>query len=136
MSVKNEGIYLTSMREHLCKGRKINTSVVCSILTGVYSNFLYYFEPDAESLEVCVVGEFGNNVLNSCYVENLKSIFTFSTAEVNESAGFPPVHQVETFDLDSKTFSILWRQNSSEGLVVDFGIRHSLGCFSALHYEW
>ena len=101
----------------------------------MYSNLLYHFDPDAESLEVSVVGEFGNNVLNSCYVESLKSIFTFSTAEVSESAGFPSVHQVESFDLDSKSFSVLWKQSSNEGLVSDFGIRHSLGCFSFLCYQ-
>lgn len=113
MSVKDGGIYLTS----------------------VYSNFLYHFDPDAESLEVCVVGKFENNVLNCCYVESLQSIFTFSTGEGSESAGFPPVHQVETFDVGSKLFTVLWKQISDAGLITDFGIRHSLGCFSFLYYE-
>ncbi|XP_046645751.1 kelch-like protein 40b isoform X1 [Daphnia pulicaria] len=113
MSVKDSGIYLTS----------------------VYSNFLYHFDPDAESLAVGVVGKFENNVLNSCYVESLQSIFTFSTGEVSESAGFPPSHQVEIFDLASKSFTVLWKQTSDEGLITDFGIRHSLGCFPFLCYE-
>jgi hypothetical protein len=105
------------------------------LLTGVYSNFLYHFDPDAESLAVGVVGKFENNVLNSCYVESLQSILTFSTGEVSESAGFPPSHQVEIFDLASKSFTVLWKQTSDEGLITDFGIRHSLGCFPFLCYE-
>lgn len=116
--------------------RQLTPIPSCWLLAGVYSNLLYHFDPDSDSQEVCVVrGGFQNNVLNSCYIDSLKSIYTFCTAEANEAAGFPSVHQVEIFNVETKSFAVLWNQSTNQGIVHDFGIRHSLGCFSFLNYH-
>ena len=112
----------------------------CGIyLTSVYSNVLHFFNPDVSPCRFETVGEFQNNILNSCYVEPSNSIVTFSTEEVHTGGenddGPSPKHQVEVFYLKTRTFSVVWQESSNQSFVVDFGIRHSLGCFSLLRYE-
>lgn len=136
LSVDGHGIYLTSTTLSFyytsCSLYKL------FIYIGIYSNSLYFFDPTSEStLEVKVLGEFKNNILNSCYVDTLKTIFTFSTADFESgSGGYPSAnHHVEIYDLEKKLFSVIWKQQANEGFVTDFGIRHSMGCFSFLHYD-
>nr|CAG4643295.1 EOG090X085R [Ilyocryptus agilis] len=62
-------------------------------LTSAYSNILYHISPET-ALEFKAMGEFQSSVLNSCYVDTMNAIITFTTGDESDlNIRHLPCHQ-------------------------------------------
>lgn len=134
LSVPDHGIYLTSKSRPLSwwmLARLISPHPFISV-QGVFSNVLYHIRPES-SLQPEAVGEFQTIPLNSCYIETIDCVLTFTTvAELGSSD--EKIHQIERFDLKKRSFSVVWKETCSSSSILDFG--QTLGCFPFVFYEW
>ena len=107
-------------------------------LTGNHAYELYRFDPDEiqpynnetieqeeedERIELELIGKFSYEAQNVCLVGS--TIYNFSTDQFEYNS------TIETFDISTKSFNVLWEKETDE---FDFSPYHSSGCFSLVIY--
>ena len=107
-------------------------------LTGNHAYELYRFNPDKiqphineiseeeeenERIELELIGKFSYEAQNICIVGS--TIYNFSTDQFEYNS------TIETFDISTKSFNVLWEKETDE---LDFSPYHSSGCFSLVIY--
>ena len=103
-------------------------------LTGNHAYELYRFNPDEkkssldrnideDEQELELLGKFSNEAQNVCVVGN--TIYNFSTDQFEYNS------TIETFDLNTKKFQVVWGKDTEE---FDFSPYYSSGCFPLVIY--
>ncbi|KAF4533257.1 hypothetical protein B566_EDAN005173 [Ephemera danica] len=96
-------------------------------LTGKYSKSLLYFCPEeverASYAELSEAGNFSSNVTKACLIAN--HIYAFCDDKEGELL-------VESYDICSGQFEVLWKNKDTTTPFVDFAADHTSACFPLL----
>ena len=96
-------------------------------LTSSYSRALFQcsISPDQYSCNMQSVGKFTTETKNTCIVDGI--IYNFNSEEFGDE------RVLESYDVRSQQFSILWKDNLPQW---DFSPNYCLGCFPLVNYDF
>ena len=94
-------------------------------LTSSYSRNLFQCSLSQDPCNMQTVGKFTTETQNTCIVDGI--IYNFNSEEFGDE------RVLESYDVRSQEFSILWKDNLPQW---DFSPNYCLGCFPLVNYDF